>query len=89
MNGPLIEQQAQLCAERLLATTAGAPADVRIDRLYSANFARSATDWERSAAISFLNEQAAAYGIASPDDLRIWADLCHVLWNTKEFIFIP
>ena len=89
MNGPLIEQQAQLCAERLLATTAGAPAAERIDRLYSANFARSATDWERSAAISFLNEQAAAYGIASPDDLRIWADLCHVLWNTKEFIFIP
>jgi len=89
MNGPLIEQQAKLCAERFLASTVGAAGHDRIDRLYLANFARSATESERSAAISFLKEQAAAYGVASMDDPRIWADLCHVLWNTKEFIFIP
>ena len=33
-----------------------------------------------------LEQQGKEYGKA--DDPRAWADLCHVLFNVKEFIFL-
>jgi hypothetical protein len=35
----------------------------------------------------FIAEQARRYNSAA-DDSRVWADLCHVLMNVKEFIFV-
>jgi hypothetical protein len=35
----------------------------------------------------FLKRQADRYGCRI-DDPRVWSDLCHVLINVKEFIFI-
>lgn len=49
-------------------------------------FGRLPDEAETRAALSFLEEQGGEYG--GPDDPRTWADLCHVLWNVKEFIFI-
>ena len=38
-------------------------------------------------AIDFLQQQSLRHGGGS-DEPRVWADLCHVLLNVKEFIFI-
>jgi hypothetical protein len=38
-------------------------------------------------AIRFLERQGSHHG-GGADDPRAWADLCHVLINVKEFIFI-
>ena len=38
-------------------------------------------------ALKFVEDQGREYGKA--DDPRAWADLAHVLFNVKEFIFVP
>jgi len=89
MNGPLVQQEAKSCAKRLLTSTAGKSTVDRIARLYLETFGRPATAQEILATESFLRVQTSAYGLTTADEPRVWADLCHVLWNTKEFIFIP
>jgi hypothetical protein len=39
----------------------------------------------RAAAAFITGRTAAAH---NPDDLQTWTDLCHVLFNVKEFIFV-
>jgi Protein of unknown function (DUF1549)/Protein of unknown function (DUF1553)/Planctomycete cytochrome C len=86
MNDPFIAQQAQHFAGRLLALE-GLSARERIDRLHVAAFARHATPDEIEQMITFLQQQSTA-----PDtwqtDSAAWADLCHVVFNRKEFIFL-
>ena len=85
MNDPFVVQQARLWADRACADAARPRPEV-VASLYLAAFGRPPTDAERAEALAFLDEQAAAYG--APDDPRAWADLCHVLINVKEFIYI-
>jgi hypothetical protein len=66
--------------------------EARINRLYEQAFARTPTADELATAQAFLGQQAAEYKLpaeAAASDPRVWADLCHVLMNVKEFIFIP
>ena len=86
MNSPFVVAEARRWAERALAERAGSPPE-RVQRLYLAAFSRPPTAAESADALAFLAEQAARYG-AAPDDPRAWADLCHVLLNVKEFIFV-
>jgi hypothetical protein len=86
MNDPFVVQQANLWARRVLAEPGKNPRQ-RIDALYRTAFARPASDDELRDALLFLDEQASRYA-AGPDDPRVWADLCHVLINVKEFIFV-
>jgi hypothetical protein len=90
LNDPFVIQQAQRLADRLLADNA---LDVRgrVRRLYELSFSRLPTDVEFDAARTFLQRQGERYGVAEPqrDTARSsWIDLCHVLFNTKEFVFI-
>jgi uncharacterized protein DUF1549/uncharacterized protein DUF1553/cytochrome c len=85
MNNPFVIGQAEVWAKRVLAEPDLAPKD-RIVRMYETAFARPPSTDELSAALAFLEEQDRRYGAAS--DPRSWADLCHVLFNTKELIFI-
>jgi hypothetical protein len=44
-----------------------------------------------AASLAFVNEQGARYGVQEDKrmtDQRAWADLCHVMFNVKEFIFV-
>ena len=41
----------------------------------------------RRVLVDFLERQASRYQ-GEPDDPRAWADLCHVLMNLKEFVFL-
>jgi len=89
LNDPLVIDQARHWAERLLAGRAD-PEDL-IRSAYQAAFARPATEREIRQARSFLEIQRAAYGLTHEQgcrDLRVWTDFCHVLMNTKEFIYL-
>jgi hypothetical protein len=80
MNNPLVREQSAVWARRLLSETPQTSTDERITRLYETAFGRLPNDAERAAAREFVS--------ASPEDPQTWTDLCHVLINVKEFIFI-
>lgn len=86
LNDPFVVEQCQRWAERTLAEKERSPAD-RVTSLYLLAFSRPPTEHELDDASSFLEEQAKLHGVGL-DDVHPWADLCHVLVNVKEFIFI-
>jgi hypothetical protein len=79
MNDPMVAGQARLWAERVLAG-AGRSARARLDALYMSAFSRPPTEPEALASLAFLDGQ--------DQSVLAWADLCHVLINMKEFIFV-
>ncbi|MEO8942444.1 MAG: PSD1 and planctomycete cytochrome C domain-containing protein [Isosphaeraceae bacterium] len=79
LNDPFVLDQARRWAERLLADR-GASTEARLTAAYLSAFSRPPTESERAAALGFLGDRA--------DDSEAWADLCHVLMNVKEFIFV-
>jgi hypothetical protein len=85
MNNPLFPQQAEIWAKKTLALPNLTPQQ-RIDTLYVEAFGRPVTPSETADALAFLTEQDKANG--TTDDPRSWADLCHVLFSVKEFIFL-
>ena len=89
MNDPFVVQQAELWAKRTLQENSGS-AEARINSLYESGFARLATQREILDGIEFLKSQTAAYEATAnwETDLRVWKDLCHVLFNVKEFVFL-
>lgn len=86
MNDPFVVEQCRLWATHILAAKGETPQQ-RATRLYWAAFSRPPSPQEVNESTSFLEEQARSYGVGA-DDERPWADLCHVLVNVKEFVFI-
>jgi len=84
MNDPFVAQQAQRWARRALA--AEMDDAERVGVLYLAAFARPPTSVELADSRAFLEDQAARYPEPEARE-RAWGDLCHVLFNTKEFVF--
>ena len=89
MNDPFVVEQAELWAKQTLAEEF-VSAEARISSLYERGFARPATGQEIQDGIEFLKTQTVAYepGANWETDLRSWKDLCHVLFNVKEFVFL-
>jgi hypothetical protein len=85
MNNPLVTQQAELWAQRALAEP-NLSNEQRITRLYVKAFARPPDAKELADSLKFLDEQGKQRGAAFHP--QAWADLCHVLFNVKEFIFV-
>jgi hypothetical protein len=85
LNDELVHQQAGVWARRVLAQPG--PARERVTRMYQSAFARPAAEAELTACLEFLGRQARLSG-QGPDDPAAWADLAHVLFNAKEFIFV-
>ncbi len=85
MNNPFVIEQANIWANRVLKEDHPDSAG-RIRRLYEMAYTRPPTQQELAAALGFLETQGKVYN--GPDDLRTWADLCHVLLNMKEFLFV-
>ena len=84
MNDPFVIEQANRWSERLLAD-ASQNSQQRLDQLYLTAFARKPTAAELSEAIAFLNSQ----GADKPENQRgAWNNLCHVMFNLKEFVFV-
>jgi hypothetical protein len=90
MNDPFVIGQAQIWARRILASPHPAP-EQSIADIYLAAFSRLPSSTELTEALAFLNTQGENYGLAPPErlkDERVWSDLCHVMLNLKEFIFL-
>jgi hypothetical protein len=90
MNDPFVVSQAEVWSDRALASQ---PADFNalVDQLYQAALTRPPHDNERAALASFVQSQAALYGITEGDvwrDTRVLTDLCHTIFMLKEFIYI-
>lgn len=87
LNSPMVLEQTKLWGARLCRETEGLSPEARVIRLYEEAFARQPTNDERAWAIEFLRDSAAEAKIPDSDP-RVWADLCHVLINTKEFFYV-
>ena len=81
LNDPFVVQQAERWARRTLARE-GTDSE-RIERLYLEAFARAPEPDELAAALTFV--QGAD---RNRDRDQAWADLCHVLFNVKELLFL-
>lgn len=89
MNDPFVVQQAQFWAKRVLSQE-GTTAE-RIARIYLEAFGRPPTDTETRDAQEFIEQQGRTYttvALNPGDEEKVWSDLCHVIFNVKEFIFI-
>lgn len=87
MNNPFVMEMAKVWANSLVKSPL--TPEQRIDQMYETAFGRLPSSIERTDALQFLSDQAKAYNSNDPNDARVWADLCHVLFNVKEFILIP
>jgi hypothetical protein len=90
MNDPFVIGQAQAWAKSVLARPDLSP-EQRIELMYETIFSRPPAPAELAQDLSFLDRQGEAYGLAPnqrSSDQALWADLCQVLINVKEFIFI-
>ena len=87
MNNPMVIEQSQRWADRLLQGHPSSTFDVRIQQAYLTCVSREPTPAEIAAAQAFIEAQAQELN-AAPDDVRVWTDLCHVLLNSKEFLFV-
>jgi len=84
MNDPFIVEQSRVWAKRLVSVSE--PAE-RVRQMYLAAFSRPPNESELKAALAFVSVQGQSLG-GSPTDERAWADLGHVLFNVKEFIYL-
>jgi len=80
LDDPFVMSQAKLWAERLLAGPERSMAD-RVAIAYVEALGRPPTDAETGAATEFLTGRE-----RTP---AAWAEFAHVLFNVKEFLFIP
>jgi hypothetical protein len=84
-NDPFVVEQAKDWARRLLLETDRRP-EARVGRLYLTAFGRAPSPTELAEALAFIKQQSQISG--RTDDSRAWEDLCHVLVNVKEFIYV-
>jgi cytochrome c553 len=91
LNNEFVHRQAVAWAKRSLAEERGLARDLRIERLFREAIGREPGVAEAEALVTFFEKQADAYRLdaaARSADERPWADLCHVLFNTKEFLHV-
>jgi hypothetical protein len=80
LNDPIVHQQTELWAKRVLARP-GTDSE-RVRGMYLSAFGRPPTDGELDSCLTFLKEHG------KEGDNREWVDLAHTLVNVKEFIFL-
>ncbi len=86
LNDPLITDQAGKWAKRLIETLPN-DTDKRIQHAFESAIGRLPSETELANLNSFIATQQKTYG----DDLsqqQLWTDICHVLFNLKEFIYV-
>jgi hypothetical protein len=91
MNDPFVLDMAKRWAERTLKEQPEVTPEQRLERLYLDAFTRSPTAAEQAEALAFLQEQAKSYNLPADGwskHAQVWTDLCHVLFNVKEFVFV-
>ena len=77
LNDPFVHQQAGKWAKNTVSQEE--TSRERITAMYQAAFCRLPSTVEMDACLEFLERQASD---------AVWSDLAHVLFNTKEFIYL-
>ena len=85
MNDPLVSQQAGKFADQITGLSENV--DDRISLIYLKALARKPNSHELVKAKRFIETQANRLNVDS-DSKDAWKDLCHVIFNTKEFIYL-
>jgi hypothetical protein len=91
LNNAFVHDQAKAWAVRSIASSQGMSLDRRLSRLFCEALGREPKSEELDALMAFLESQADAYKLqdaALTTDPRLWADICHVLFNAKEFLYV-
>ena len=86
MNNEFVAAEASRWAAR--AVSEHKDARVRLDSMFLRAYGRLPDATDRAQISEFLDQQAARYPRATAEDARVWADLAHVIFNSKEFIFV-
>jgi hypothetical protein len=84
-NDPFVESQAQIWAESLTSRCADDRAAVH--DAYFAAFGRKESLAEAERLLAFL--EAAENREPPAQRLQAWHEICHTLFNVKEFVFLP
>ena len=90
MNNEFVVQQAKLWSENVLKEfpdDAENATTQRINTLYQTALSRLPTAAEIQIAEEFVSTQSKEYG-ESTNHPQAWADLCHVMFNLKEFYYV-
>jgi hypothetical protein len=90
LNDPFVIGQAQLWARHVLRETSLSP-EQRIDKIYVEALGRPPSQKDLAETLDFAQRQALTYGgdsAVTGQDERIWTDVCQVMFNLKEFIFV-
>jgi hypothetical protein len=88
MNSPFVRKQAEKLAERIRPPNDG-PLASAVDRGYRIAFGRAPTEAERARMGAFLQQQLAAAGGRSPENVqKALAAFCHVLLCLNEFVYV-
>ena len=85
MNDGFVHQQAKAWAEQILHLESST--EDRINRIHMVAFSRPATDKEQSWAKDFIKSIANDYK-TDEEDPKVWTDLCHLMYNRKDFIYL-
>jgi hypothetical protein len=94
LNDPFVTQQSHAWARRVVrsrsvargdASSADTDVDRALDRLYETAFARLPSAQERAIDKDFLRQ---SHPPGSAIDAEAWSELCHVLFNVKEFLYV-
>jgi hypothetical protein len=85
LNDPFVQEEAAHWAARLASTGSPVGVEARLNRLYREAFGRPPTPSEVTLGKEFLDRQQR---LQEGREDRAWADLCHVLFNVKEFVYL-
>jgi hypothetical protein len=85
MNDPFVVEQSRVWAKRILGT--GKDDVERVNIAYQLAFGRLPDQQEALTSSAFLVAQAKVHGEVQPGE-KAWSDLCHGLFNVKEFVFL-
>jgi cytochrome c553 len=92
LNSALVHEQATAWAAKDMKLRKGYSTEQRIEHLFATALGRQPSAQEVQSLVEFIDDQAEAYALppaARGSDQRLWTDLCHVLINAKEFLYIP
>jgi cytochrome c553 len=92
LNSALVHEQVTAWAAKDMKLRKGYSTEQRIEHLFATALGRQPSAHEVQSLVEFIDDQAEAYALppaARGSDQRLWTDLCHVLINAKEFLYIP
>jgi hypothetical protein len=90
LNDPFVSQQAKLWADAAIKAVPDS-ADARLDRLFQQAMSRPARPAEKELLRQFIADVASERGVAADatlSNVELWTEVCHTLFNMKEFMFV-